>query len=180
MPNKTYPHTLQVDGDQVVVRLMNATDRTAMLAFAHSLTEADLLVLRDDITSASVVDQWIDDLAAERVVTLLLESRGKIVGYGRLASNQQSWTRHLAELSILVSAANRSRGYGKLLTHELLLAAQDLRLEKLVLYVLADQQGARRMFEQQGFKPEALLTDWVKTRDGRLHDLVILSRLLGQ
>jgi hypothetical protein len=46
------------------------------------------------------------------------------------------------------------------------------------MYVLADQQGARRMLEPQGFKPEALLADWVKTRDGRHHDLVILARVL--
>jgi L-amino acid N-acyltransferase YncA len=179
MTPKTYPHTLLVNGEQVVVRLMTADDRAAMLAFAHSLTEEDLLVLRDDITSDAAIDQWISDLAHERVITLLLESKGMIAGYGRLASNQLSWTRHMAEMSILVSTANRNRGYGKLLAHELLLAAQDLKLDKLVIYVMAEQQGARRMFERQGFRPEALLTDWVKTRDGRLHDLVILSRLLG-
>ena len=179
MTRKTYPHILAVNGGQVIVRPMTAVDRASMLAFARGLTEQDLLVLRDDITRDDVVDQWIADLSAERAMTLLLESDGKIVGYGTLVPNRIGWTRHMAEMSILVSAAYRNRGYGKLLTRELLLAAQDQGLEKVVLYVLADQQGSRRMLEQQGFKPEALLADWVKTRDGRHHDLVILARVLG-
>jgi RimJ/RimL family protein N-acetyltransferase len=38
-----------------------------------------------------------------------------------------------------------------------------------------DQKGAIAVFEEMGFRPEALLRDHVKDRDGKTHDLLILS-----
>ena len=38
-----------------------------------------------------------------------------------------------------------------------------------------DQKGAITVFEGMGFRPEALLRDHVKDRDGRTHDLLVLS-----
>ena len=39
----------------------------------------------------------------------------------------------------------------------------------------ADQQAAIAVFEEMGFKPEALLRDHVRDREGVKHDIVILS-----
>jgi RimJ/RimL family protein N-acetyltransferase len=38
-----------------------------------------------------------------------------------------------------------------------------------------DQKGAIALFEGLGFSPEAVLRDHVRDRDGRKHDLVVLS-----
>jgi hypothetical protein len=48
-------------------------------------------------------------------------------------------------------------------------------LEKLVAQMTVDQQGAIAMFEQLGFRAEALMRDHVKGADGRKHDIVLLS-----
>ena len=38
-----------------------------------------------------------------------------------------------------------------------------------------DQEGARILFEELGFTPEALLRDYVKDRDGNYHDMLLKS-----
>jgi hypothetical protein len=38
-----------------------------------------------------------------------------------------------------------------------------------------EQDGARRMFQRLGFTAEALLADWIQDRDGKQHDLVLMS-----
>ena len=38
-----------------------------------------------------------------------------------------------------------------------------------------DQKGAIATFESLGFRPEALLRDHVKDRQGGLHDLIMMS-----
>jgi hypothetical protein len=40
---------------------------------------------------------------------------------------------------------------------------------------VADQEPAIAMFRSLGFDPEALLKDHVRSRDGELHDLMILA-----
>jgi len=48
-------------------------------------------------------------------------------------------------------------------------------LTKIVAQMAREQDGARRMFQRLGFTAEALLADWIQDRDGRPHDLVLMS-----
>ena len=51
----------------------------------------------------------------------------------------------------------------------------DLGLEKLTVRMTLDQDRAITVFEEMGFKSEALLKDHVKDRAGKNHDLLVLS-----
>jgi RimJ/RimL family protein N-acetyltransferase len=86
-----------------------------------------------------------------------------------------SWSPHVAELRVLVSEAMRGKGLGRLLTQEAFAIALGLGIEKIVAQMTVDQKGAIAVFEGMGFRPEALLRDQVKDRDGRKHDLLILA-----
>ena len=48
-----------------------------------------------------------------------------------------------------------------------------LDIEKLLARMTPDQSAARVLFEELGFKPEALLKDYVKDRDGNYHDMLL-------
>ena len=48
-------------------------------------------------------------------------------------------------------------------------------LEKLVAQMTVDQRAAIAVFEELGFRAEALLARHVADRDGKLHDIVLLS-----
>jgi RimJ/RimL family protein N-acetyltransferase len=145
------------------------------LQFAQSLPESDLLFMRRDITQMDEIDEWLHDIEKERAITLLVETHGQIIAYGTLHHHQLYWNRHMAELRVVVSSTFRNQQLGKLLARELIGFAKELGMEKVIAYMPADSKGAQVMLQRAGFKAEALLTDWVMTRDNKTHDLVIMS-----
>ncbi len=86
----------------------------------------------------------------------------------------------MGEIRILVNSQFRNNGLGTIIARELVGFARELKLEKVISYIPADSKGAQRMLEEVGFRAEALLTDWIKTRDNKTHDMAIMSRSLKE
>lgn len=176
MALKDFPIMLENGDARFTLRLMNNTDRDAILDMADSLPDADKQFMRRDITRPDVVDAWLMDIEQGRTITLLAEDdNGDIAGYGSLNHNQMFWNRHMGELRTNVRSSQRGMGLGRRLVAEIFLLAKEQNLEKIYVYVPADHRPVLMMVERLGFKAEALLTDWVKTRDDVTHDLVIMS-----
>jgi L-amino acid N-acyltransferase YncA len=170
------PRTVALDNNtSITLRLMTADDAGAIVAFARGLPEEDLLFLRSDITDPKVVAQWVQNLAADRTVTVVAEAAGEIAGYASLHYNQVTWQRHLGEIRIQVGWRYRSRGLGRVLADEVFGIARDLGLRKIVAQMIAEQKGAIAIFERLGFQPEALLQDFAIDRTGRTRDRVVMS-----
>lgn len=172
---RTYPFTTTVKGNEVAVRLMTPEDGEELLAFARSLPERDLLFLSIDITRPEVVEGWVRHIEEGRTFTVIAEADGQLVGHGTLYLSELSWTRHMGEIQLLISRAYRGGGLGHLLANEVFTTAQELGLQKIIARMAADQKGALQVFERLGFKAEALLADFVIDREGRTHDLIVMS-----
>ena len=86
---RTYPWKTNVDGKTVTLRLMTAEDKDAVLNFARSLPEDDLLFLSFDITDEDFVDAWVKRVKAGKWHTILVEIDGKLVGHGSLMRTDQ-------------------------------------------------------------------------------------------
>lgn len=170
-----YPATGTISGRAVTLRTMTRDDAPGVLAFARALPPHDLLFLRQDITQPDQVEYWVRRLESGRKRTLLLVEEDGIHGYGSVDRFDHTWARHVAELRVLVAADIRGLGIGRLLTEEALRIALEMGMEKLVAQMTVDQPEAIGVFRSLGFRPEALLRDHVKDRDGETHDLVILS-----
>ena len=176
----TYPQTRVVDGQEVTLRYMAPADKAGMLAFARAMPEHDLLFLRRDITEDSAVDGWLADIAGGLVTTLLAETGGRIIGYATIHKNKLRWEAHVAELRIMIAESMRGKGLGRILTQEAFAIALSQGIEKMVAQMTLDQKGAIATFEGIGFRPEALLRDHVKDRQGAKHDLLMLSHEVAQ
>lgn len=170
-----YPRTTTLKDRQITLRPMQETDRDSVLAFAKALPADDLLFLPIDITHPKVVDGWIRSLASGRTVTVVAESDGRLIGMGTLVRSETVWARHLGNIRLLVSTDARGIGLGSLLANEVFALAEDAGLQKVVAQMAADEPGAVAVFERLGFKAEALLADYVMDRDGRTHDLIVMS-----
>ena len=85
------------------------------------------------------------------------------------------WSSHVGELRLVVDPEARRSGLGRALARQVLLAALQLKLEKVYVEVVADQAAAIGMFSALGFEGEALLKDHVRDRSGDLRDLVMLA-----
>lgn len=172
---RAYPQKLNLDGRELTLRLMTPKDREAFLAFAQSLPHDDLLFLSLDITRPEAVDQLVRSIESGRTVTILAEVDGKLAGHGSLMHNRLLWTRHLGEIQLLLSPQVRGLGLGLRLANELFALAKEKGLQKIVARMATGQQSAIQVFEKLGFKPEALLADYVMARDGQTHDLMVMS-----
>lgn len=176
--NRVYPWTDSLDGRSITFRLMTPEDRDLVLAFARSLTESDLIFLRVDITKPEVVDEWVHHIKTGRTITVLAEDEDGIAGYGSLHHNENAWTRHLGQMRILVKGTRRKAGLGRRLANEVFHLAKELQLDRIFVQLAADQPHVHQLFADMDFKSEALLTDWLMTRDGRTHDLLLMSHYL--
>ena len=173
---RVYPHTVALrDGTTVSLRLMTAADAGRIAAFARSLPEDDLLFLRTDITDPSAVALWVKNLEAGLATTVIGEASGETVGYASLVQNRVAWQRHLGEIRAQVGPAYRSRGLGRALAGEIFAIGRERGLRKIVAQMTTDQKGALATFERLGFKPEALLQDFVVDHAGRTRDLVVMA-----
>ena len=174
---RTYPWQTSVGGVEMTLRLMEPTDadRDAILAFGRSLPDHDLLFLRTDVTDPKVIDEWVENLKKGRTITVMAEGGGELLGYASLHHNEVLWTRHVGEIRVLLKPEMRGFGLGKALANEVFAIAKDMGLQKVMVQMTTDQRGARGMVESLGFRPEALLADFVIGRDGRTYDLLIMS-----
>ncbi len=164
-----------IDGQTYTLRLMTGKDKKAMLKFAKSLPEDDLLFLAIDITNEDAVDNWIENIEKQRLHTILVEADGKLVGHGSLIHEEQVWTRHIGGMILLLGRETRGKGLGNILAGELFGYAEEIGLRKIMARMASEQRGAIQIFEKLGFKAEALLTDCVIDRNDKTHDLIIMS-----
>ena len=168
-----YPISTKLGGEDYRIRVMSPADGEALMAFARELPPHDTLYMRRDITRQSGVDSWIKELKDGVIYSLLAEDTLGVCGYSTINLNELEWTRHIADLRVATAKRTRGRGLGRLLAREAFNIALALDIEKLLARMTPDQEGARVLFQELGFQPEALLRDHVKDRDGNYHDLLL-------
>src|SRR5271170_4018173 len=127
-----YPKELKLpDGRTATVRFMEPGDKQAILQFARSLPEDDLLFLRLDITDPTVVDEWIRNIEQAATVTLLAEMTNietvlsepsvrikELAAYASIHLSNVRWTRKTGEIRINIAPTYRAIGLGRRLTAE--------------------------------------------------------------
>jgi len=174
---RSYPRRVDCGESQLEIARMTSRDRDALVALVATLPTHDLLFLRRDISQPKVVDAWMRALDAGELASLVARdgSGGEMVGCTAIFTDALSWSRHVGELRVLVSPAWRGKGLGRVLMQECFAEALELGLKKLVAQMTTDQRAAIAVFEEMGFRAEALRAKHVADREGRLHDLVLLS-----
>ena len=173
--SRSYPRTAACGESQVEIALMTAGDRAALVEFVAGLAVQDLLFVPRDLGHPKVVDAWMRSLASGELSSLVARHEGAMVGCTAIVTDDLSWSRHVGELRVLVAPGWRGRGLGRVLIQECFAQALELGLKKLVAQMTADQRAAVAVFEELGFRAEAVLRNHVADRDGKLHHLVLLS-----
>ncbi|HVR29881.1 MAG TPA: GNAT family N-acetyltransferase [Thermoanaerobaculia bacterium] len=170
-----FPRAVAFGRKSFDVRWMRPDDGDALLRFARTLDEDDLLFMRMDLTRQEAIHEWTRQLEEGSRVVLIAEKDGAMVGYGSLNRRPAHWQRHLGEIRTVVAKEHRGSGLGRFLAEQMFATARQMGLTKIVAQMAREQDGARRMFERLGFTAEALLADWIQDRQGKPHDLVLMS-----
>ncbi|HMN20940.1 MAG TPA: GNAT family N-acetyltransferase [Ottowia sp.] len=172
---RTYPRHVDCGAAAVAIDRMTPADQGDLVRFIAALPPEDLLFVPRDITHPKVIDAWMQALQTGHIASLTARVDGVLVGCTSIYTDRMSWSRHVGELRVLVAAGTRGQGIGRALIQECFLQALELGLAKLVAHMTTNQARAIAVFEDLGFRPEALLSGHVADRAGALHDLVILS-----
>jgi ribosomal protein S18 acetylase RimI-like enzyme len=135
----------------------------------------DLLFMRRDITNAKVLSAWVREIGAENIVSVLARRNGDVVGCAAVVRDLHSFSPHVGDLRVLVAPSAREQGLGRALVQESYLIALSMGLEKVTAQMTSDQRAAITVFEDLGFRVEALLRDHVRDASGGKFDIVALS-----
>ena len=177
---ESYPREIKVgDNRTVALRLMEKSDRDRIVDFARALPPDDLLFLRRDITDPEVVDEWVQDIERGRTVTVLAEKDDELLAYGSLLLHETFWGRHMGEIRVLVRSDYRGLGLGLQLTSDVFAIAKDAGIEQMIARMTTEQERTRAILERLGFKQEAVLRGFVRDREGKRRDLLVMSTGVG-
>lgn len=162
-------------GTPILLTHFEAVHLGAVKAFAQSLPSHDLLFLARDIQHPKVISAWLDSIADGEISGLVALDGDKVVATTAIVRDPLGWSAHVAEIRILISEKMRGKGLGRILLQHSFTSAVENGAEKLMARMTPDQRGAIALFEEMGFRGEAMLRDHVRDREGKVHDLAILS-----
>lgn len=145
----------------------------ALAAFLTALPDEDVTFIKEDVRDPGTAERWAHDAGAARR-WIAVEPGGAVLG---LVSVQPlvGWSSHVGDLRLVVDPSQRGQGLGRALARHAVHAAVDQGLRKIVVEVVAEQEGAIAMFTDLGFRGEALLRDHIRDRSGAVRDLVVLA-----
>jgi RimJ/RimL family protein N-acetyltransferase len=176
MSIKGFPKQVTLrDRTVVTLRPMVREDQGGLLDFFRRLAPEDRQFLKDDVTRPEIIEGWARGLNYDRVLPILAEFEGRIIGDATLHRQEYGWMRHVGEIRVVTDPYFRRRGLASAVAREIFYLALQAGLDKMVAEMVADQFAAIKVFEKLGFQEEARLANHVVDLQGRKHDLVIMT-----
>jgi len=174
-----YPKKVRLQsGTSVTIRPMVKEDADKLYAFFSRVPREDRLFLRDDVSIRDVIDSWTQELDYRKVLPLVAEVGGNIVGDATLHRRTFGWTSHVGKVRLVIDKDYRGKGLGTVLIEELIDIAKKAGLEQLVAELISDQTGALSAFKRLGFEKEAVFFNYVKDQVGEERNLVVMIKNL--
>ncbi len=168
------PLKIKLAEHTILLRELASDDGNTLLEFGHRQPPQDLLFQERDITNVADIGQWIHDTVSGRIRSVVAEEAGKIAGYVTIERGRLRWSRHVAEIRVMVDVTARRLGLGHILLGLAFESALSDDVAKIIAQMTPNQVGARKIFERLGFVEDAVLTRHVASGDGELHDLVVM------
>lgn len=168
------------DGTNVLLREPTMEDQKSSLDFFLKLPVEDRRYLRMDVTRPGFVERRLVQAESGEVYRLWAFVGDEIAADGSLEFSADQWGGHLGEIRVIVGREYQRRGFGTLLIQQLFHVAEERKLEKIVMNMLAPQKSMRAVCEKLGFRVDAVLPDYLKDQDGKTQSLVIMTCTLDQ
>jgi len=167
------------DGEPLVIRTRVPDDARLILDMARALVADG----RGEVRSDGDLPEDAAELRTrlerrDDLVGLVGEVNGVVVGQATVAGFSPALLKHVGVLGMGVHPEHQRRGVGGAILDALVDAARAKRIVRLELYVRADNDRARRLYESRSFVHEATRRRFVRLPDGREIDDCIYVRFL--
>lgn len=165
-----------IDGREVTVREPHPErDLEALVQFYGQLPPEVKQMLRYDVDDRAMVAARLKQIDGQNHWRLIAEHQGRIVAEAAVDRDPYGWTRHVAEVRMVVDPSIEYKGVRQLFVEHIIAVARQAGIERLTAEVLADHEKAIDILKGLGFCVELTRTNYAKGLDGRLHDVVVLS-----
>lgn len=159
----------------IEIRSFRVAQRDALERFVVDLPTQELLFLDRDLRHPKVIAAWIEAIESGEIASFVAVKDERILATTANIRDPLGWSRHVCEIRLLVQPDARGRGIGRALLERSIDRAVADGATKLVARMTPDQTGAITLFEESGFRGEALLASHIRDDAGGLHDLAILA-----
>ncbi|MBI5252736.1 MAG: GNAT family N-acetyltransferase [Desulfomonile tiedjei] len=177
-----YPKEIMTkDGTPILLRPLVPEDEQCLADFFSRIPENERWFLREDLADPAVISQWIQNLDYNRIVPIVAvrQEDGAIIGNVRLHRRPADCLRHIAHLRIMVDPEYRQQRIGTWMLLDTIKLAMNMGIETLVAeFVEGVEDAARNAAHKLDFFQQAVLKDYVKDRQGKYRDLIIMTKTL--
>jgi L-amino acid N-acyltransferase YncA len=157
-------------------RLATPADAAAIAAIYNEGIEDRIATFETRLRTREDILTWFGG----RHPVVLVEDAGAIVAFAATSTyRRRDSYAGIAEFSIYVARAHRSRGYGRTAMEALCDAAERAGFWKLVSRVFPENTASRELLKSVGFREVGVYCRHGKL-DGIWRDAVIVEKLLGE
>ena len=165
--------------ESIVIRYPVMADAEDLMELLNSLVDEGAKIGRQEKTDLDGEVGWIGeqlvDIEKGKMVALVLEVEGKVVGNARVTLCRQE---HMADFDISVREGFRGRGLGERLMDAVMEeAVARLGIEILKLKVYADNEPAISLYEKKGFEVAGRISDAVKHHGDYVDEVIMVRKV---
>lgn len=143
------------DSSQITLRVLVPDDADRLVTLFADVAYSDLRELRDNVLDERVVRRWCRHINYERVLPVVAEVDGRLVGDATL--HRKATAAGVGKFRCYVHPTYRHKGLGTELLNEIITIARHLGLKTLVVEPFTDQEKLISMLEMFGFKRQAFI-----------------------
>lgn len=165
------------DCSEALIRPLEIADEDLLTRFYTEIPEEDRWYMRYDVMDPAVIRGWIEKKAA--VFSIVAVCGQSIVAHARLHLRGYGCYHHQGRMRIIVRPDFRHKRLGSWMLLDLLHLAMDKGLRELRAdFVVGIEDTAIETAFKLDFFKKAVLEDFVIDPQGRLHDLMIMTKRL--
>ena len=177
---KDYPkEVILEDGTGVTLRPLKAGDEKALFEMFRGFPEDELWFLNHDVSDPKLIDEWVKDLDLNRIFSTVATLEGRIIANAVLMRKNYGAKSHIGKIRISVDTSFREKRLGTWMLLDLVNLGMAVRLKMLVMRVVQDRDAyIINAVRKLDFIEELVLKDYILDREGRPHNLVVMTKRL--
>ena len=163
------------DNREVTIRFLKKEDKDKLLEMFNSMSDEALKWEMPPYTE-KVIERWIANI--DHLIPLIAEYNSHIIGYGSIYKYPHPRRKGVSDLGMRLHQDFHNVGLGSAMLNLLLELAQEEKLHRITLNVIADNEIAFHLYKKFGFNVEGTMKDTYFGADRLYHDEIIMGKIL--
>ena len=167
------------DNSEVRIKEIDERDKSGIEQFLKKIPLADFLIYKDEESNSQHPLNWFLDKDKKKLFEIISVFENDVIGIGTLHREGIYW-QDSAELKLFVDPCKRGKGLGSIMFNLLLARGLKLKIKKIIVRYMADNQYFLKMLVKYDFQPESFLNMYVLDDDRHFRDMIIASLNLDE